>query len=131
MHNYIGILVDNIHKHITNREENIQFFLSLSYERLFFCFAWFYLATDKLPKESSCFVCRALANHELVATPNECCHYFSYLFFHRIRTITYTSAKAAQSLFRYRTFSGGLFLTHTALLIIRKHHLHSEDVYDN
>jgi hypothetical protein len=70
--------MDNIHKYVTDGQKNIQFFSALSYECLLFCFARLDLATDKLPKETSRFVRRALAYHELIALPNKGCYYLSH-----------------------------------------------------
>ena len=50
MHRQVGILVNDIHKHITDRKKNIQFFLAFSDERLFLRFAWLNLAANELLK---------------------------------------------------------------------------------
>ena len=51
MHGDVGIFVDNIHKYIAGGQRDGKFFTAFPNECLFFGFAGFYLAADKLPKE--------------------------------------------------------------------------------
>ena len=78
MHRDIGIFVDNINEHIANGQRDGKLFTAFPNECLFFGFAGLHLAADKLPEKPSCFVRRALADHEFVALPNESRYYFGH-----------------------------------------------------
>ena len=78
MHSDVWIFVDNIHKHIADRESDGKLLPAFPDERLLFRFAGFHLTADKLPKESSCLVRRALADHKLFALPDESRYYFGH-----------------------------------------------------
>ena len=78
MHHYVGILVNDIHKHVTNSQRHSKFFSTLADKRLFFRFSRLDLATNELPKKTSCLVCRALADHEFIAIPYKGCYYFGH-----------------------------------------------------
>ena len=76
----IGQMIEKrTHEHVTNRKCHIEFFSTLADKRLFFRFSRLDLATNELPKKTSCLVCWALANHELIALPYEGCYYFCHI----------------------------------------------------
>ena len=56
--------MDYVHKHVADRKCHGKLFLALTNERPFFCFAWLNLAANKLPKETSRLVRRALADEQ-------------------------------------------------------------------
>jgi hypothetical protein len=61
--------VNDIHKHVTDRQRYGKFLSALSDECLLFCFSGFNFATNELPKESSRLVRWALADQKLIIIP--------------------------------------------------------------
>ena len=72
--------MDDVHKHITNGECYGKLLLTFTNERLFLRLALFNLAANKLPKESSCFVCRSLTDHKLVLVPYQGRYNFRHMY---------------------------------------------------
>ena len=70
--------MNNIHKHITNRERYGKFFPTFADELLLFCLAWFHLTADEFPQKASGFMRRALTNHKFIFIPYQGCHYFCH-----------------------------------------------------
>ena len=84
MHRQIRILMDHIHKDITNSQRHRKLFSTLADKGLLFGFPWLNLTANKLPEEATRLVRRALADHEFIALPNEGGYYFyhkSIVFF--------------------------------------------------
>jgi hypothetical protein len=79
MYRQVGIFVNYIHEHVTNRKYHAKLFSTLADQRLFFCFSKLHLTANEFPKEASRLMRRALADHEFIALPNKCGNYFGYI----------------------------------------------------
>ena len=85
MYRQVGIFVDDVHKHVTNRQSHGEFFLTLANERLFLRLARLNLAANKLPQKPSRLVRRTLADHEFIFVPYQCCYYFGHVTLYKCK----------------------------------------------
>ena len=78
MHRQVGIFVYDIHEYITNIKSYSKLFPALTNQGLLFCFTRLDLAANKLSKETSRLMRRALADHKLVSLSNQGCDHFRH-----------------------------------------------------
>ena len=67
------------HKLIPDRHRNIKFLAALSDKRLFLCFTFFHLASDKFPQQSPRLILRPLTDHKSASIPNKRCNNFYHI----------------------------------------------------
>ena len=83
MNSQIRIFMDHIHKHFTHVQRDSQFLLTFPDECLFFGFALFDFAANKLPQQPSGLMSRTLAYQKLVFVPNQGRYYLCHLSHHQ------------------------------------------------